>query len=57
MSKKLEGKPNVKPEEKKTEERDLRFPKHLEEFKKMKEKIEKVEGTDFKTFLKLLKSR
>lgn len=40
-----DGKPNPK------------FPKHLEEFKKAKEKIEEAENTDFKTFLRSLKAR
>ncbi len=42
---------------KQKEEEQMRLPSHLEAFKKAIEKIEKVEKTDFKTFLQLLKAR
>jgi len=44
-------------EKAKEEEKKPKLPRHLEEFEKLKEKIEKAGKTDFKTFLKILKAR
>ena len=44
-------------EKAKKEENEIKLPRHLKEFEKLKEKIEKAEKTDFKTFLNILKAR